>query len=90
MNARFYFRGPALDMGSTCSFSHTALHRVAAIILSHLQKSQSISIKFYSVNARFYFQGPTLDMGPTCMSNLLAGSNGVVWYGFYLVWVGLE
>ena len=42
------------------------------------------------MNARFYFQGPALDIGSTCMSNFLAGSNSVVWFGFYLVWVGLE
>ena len=42
------------------------------------------------MNARFYFQDPALDIGPICMSNFLAGSNSVVWFGFYLVWVGLE
>ena len=66
VNARFYFRGPTLDVGSTCSFSHTALQRVAA---SHTESSPKISInfdKFCSVNARFYFQGPTLDMGTMC------------------------
>ena len=39
------------------------------VILSHLQKLRSISIKFYSVNARFYFQGPALYMGSTYRSN---------------------
>ena len=42
------------------------------------------------MNAMFYFQGPALDIGSTCMSNILAGSNGVVWFDFYPVWVGLE
>ena len=89
MNTRFYFRGPTLDVGSTCSFSHTALQRVAA---SHTESSPKISInfdKFCSVNARFYFQGPALDMRLTYMSNLLAGSYGVVWFLPSMGWFGV-
>ena len=67
MNARFYFWGPALGVGPTCTSSHTVLHRVATSHTESSQKKiQSISIKFYSVNARFYFLGPALDVGSTC------------------------
>jgi len=30
VNMRFYFQGPALDVGPTCRSSHTSLHRVVA------------------------------------------------------------
>ena len=63
---------------------------------------QSISTKFYGVNTRFYLQDPVLN-GLTFVyiiilfcteylfqSNLLAGSDGVVWFDFYMVWIGLE
>jgi len=36
VNARFYFQDPTLDVGPTCSFSHTALHKVAT---SHTESS---------------------------------------------------
>ena len=54
------------------------------------------------MNIRFYFQDPVLN-GLTFVyiiilfcteylfqSNLLAGSDGVVWFDFYMVWIGLE
>ena len=56
----------------------------------------------YGVNARFYFQDQVLN-GLTFVyiiilfctkylfqSNLIADSDGVVWFGFYIVWIGLE
>ena len=43
----------ALDVGSTCNSTHTALQRVAAWVISN--KFRSILTKFYSMNARFYF-----------------------------------
>ena len=66
--------------GSSSGLATLICTKQLPIILSYLKNFWSISIKFYSVNARFYFQGPALDIGSTCMSNLLAGSNGMVWF----------
>ena len=43
VNVRFYFQSPALDLGSTCSSSQSALHRVAA---SHTESSPTIFNQF--------------------------------------------
>ena len=63
---------------------------------------QSILTKFYGVNAMFYFYDSILKglifvyiiilfcTKYLFQSNFLAGSDGVVWFGFYIVWVGLE
>ena len=64
---------------------------------------QSILTKFYGVNARFYFQDPVLNeftfvyyiiilfcIKYLFQSNLIGGSDSVVWFGFYMVWIGLE